>query len=41
MIQYIINRKAISESCGAKTDAHGIVISLPVDDVAGLKKEID
>ena len=33
--------EAVSESCGAKTDAHGIVISLPVDDVAGLKKEID
>ena len=32
--------EAISESCGAKTDAHGIVISLPVDEVAGLKKEI-
>lgn len=32
--------EAISESCGAKTDAHGVVISLPVDEVAGLKKEI-
>lgn len=33
--------EAISESCGAKTDAHGIVISLPVDEVAGLKKEVE
>ena len=33
--------EAISESCGAKTDAHGVVISLPVDEVAGLKKEIN
>lgn len=32
--------EAISENCGAKTDAHGIVISLPVDEIAGLKKEI-
>jgi len=32
--------EGIGENCGAKTDAHGIVISLPVDDVAGLKKEI-
>ncbi len=33
--------EAISENCGAKTDAHGVVISLPVDEVAGLKKEIN
>ena len=33
--------EAISENCGAKTDAHGIIISLPVDEVAGLKKEIN
>ena len=33
--------EAVSENCGAKTDAHGIVISLPVESVAGLKKEID
>ncbi len=33
--------EAISQSCGAKTDAHGVVISLPVDEVAGLKKEIN
>lgn len=32
--------KAISDEGGAKTPAHGIVISLPVDDVAGLKKEV-
>ncbi len=32
--------EAISQSCGAKTDAHGVVISLPVDEVAGLKKDI-
>ena len=33
--------ESISENCGAKTDAHGVVISLPVDEVAGLKKEIN
>jgi len=33
--------EAISEGCGAKTDAHGIIVSLPVDEVAGLKKEIN
>ena len=32
--------KAISENCGARSDAHGMVISVPVDEVAGLKKEI-
>lgn len=31
---------AISEKCGSHSDAHGIVISLPVDEVAGLRKEI-
>lgn len=29
--------KAISKSCGMKTDARGIVFSLPVDNVAGLE----
>jgi len=32
--------QAISSQCGSHTDAHGVVISVPVDDVAGLKKEI-
>ena len=27
---------AISKACGIKTDAHGVVVSLPVDDVMGL-----
>ncbi len=30
--------KAISEKCGVHTEAHGMIISLPVDDVAGLIK---
>ena len=29
--------KAISEKCGSQSPAHGMVISLPVDDVAGLR----
>lgn len=29
--------QAISEKCGAKTDAHGVIVSLPVDHVAGLR----
>ena len=33
--------KAISEKCGIQSDAHGVVISLPVDDVAGLNKDIE
>jgi len=28
--------KAITEQCGAETEAHGVVISVPVDHVAGL-----
>ena len=32
--------RAISEKCGVGSDAHGVVISLPVDDVAGLNKDI-
>ena len=28
---------AISQSCGLKTEAHGVVLSLPVDDVIGLE----
>jgi hypothetical protein len=28
--------QAVSKACGSKTDAHGIVISLPVDSCAGL-----
>lgn len=31
---------AISQSCGARSEANGMVISVPVDEVAGLKKEI-
>lgn len=30
--------RAITEKCGIQSDAHGIVISLPVDEVAGLNK---
>ena len=33
--------KAITEKCGIQSDAHGVVISLPVDDVAGLNKDIE
>lgn len=33
--------QAISKSCGTKTDAKGIVLSLPVDDCAGLVVEED
>ena len=33
--------KAISDKCGIQSDAHGVVISLPVDDVAGLNKDIE
>ena len=29
---------AITTSCGLKTPAHGMVISLPVDDVMGLEQ---
>ncbi len=29
---------AIAEKCGAQTPAHGMIVSLPVDGVAGLKK---
>ena len=29
--------KAISEKCGSDSPAHGMVISLPVDDVAGIR----
>lgn len=32
--------KAIGEKFGASSDAHGIVVSLPVDAVAGLNKDI-
>lgn len=31
---------AISEKCGVRSEAHGMVISVPVDEVAGLRKEI-
>ncbi len=31
--------KAISEKCGIQSEAHGVVVSLPVDMVAGLNKE--
>ncbi len=33
--------KAISDKCGIQSDAHGVVISLPVDEVAGLNKDIE
>ena len=33
--------RAITEKCGADSDAHGLVISLPVEDVAGIKKKFD
>lgn len=32
--------KAISDKCGIQSDAHGVVISLPVDEVAGLNKDV-
>jgi len=32
---------AIAETCGADSDAHGLVISLPVEDVAGIRKSFD
>ncbi len=32
---------AISQNCGARSEAHGMVISIPVDEVAGLRKEIE
>ena len=28
---------AISDACGLRTDAHGIILSLPVDEVIGLE----
>ena len=28
--------QAITEKCGAQSEAHGIVVSMPVDEVAGL-----
>ena len=28
---------AISDKCGLKTEAHGVVMSMPVDDVMGLE----
>jgi nitrogen regulatory protein PII len=28
---------AISDACGLRTDAHGIIVSLPVDEVIGLE----
>lgn len=47
-IVLIISRKenktaimnAISDKCGVRSEAHGMVISVPVDEVAGLRKEI-
>lgn len=33
--------KAIGERCGVNTAAHGIIISLPVDNVAGLVKDVE
>lgn len=33
--------KAITEKCGIQSDAHGVVISLPVDEVAGLNKDVE
>ncbi len=30
--------KAISEKCGVQSEAHGVVVSLPVDSVAGLNE---
>lgn len=33
--------KAITDKCGIQSDAHGVVISLPVDEVAGLNKDIE
>ena len=30
---------AISHSCGMKSEAHGVVLSLPVEDVLGLEEE--
>ena len=29
---------AISQACGLRTEAHGVVLSLPVDDVMGLEE---
>lgn len=31
--------KAISEKCGVQSDAHGVVLSVPVENVAGLNKD--
>ena len=33
--------KAVNCQCGLATEAHGLVFSLPVDDVAGLKEELE
>lgn len=33
--------KAINEKCGLQSEAHGIVISLPVDNVVGLSDDFD
>lgn len=33
--------QAISEACGFRTEAHGLVMSLPVDDAIGLKTPSD
>ncbi len=33
--------QAISEKCGSQTDAHGLLLSLPVDDAIGLKMPND
>ena len=30
---------AISDACGLRTDAHGIIVSLPVDEVIGLEEK--
>lgn len=32
--------ESINESCGIKTDAHGLLISLPIDSVVGLQEEV-
>ena len=33
--------KAINEKCGLQSEAHGVVVSLPVDNVVGLSDDFD
>jgi len=37
VVSNLATMNAISDACGLRTDAHGIILSLPVDEVIGLE----